>query len=162
MSNNPLDNIFLKSPSGKITEELDNINNIELFFLFINNDKIEDKQKEIVIKNLTSKIKVNRYISEFFSIYKNKSIYIYLFDLYTKNNTTKELKEAIIFLIEELLSNIQTGKDIYEYIFQKLAQIYRGEIPAIENNIYDYLKLLNTLFSDIDSKQPKNYIACSG
>ena len=162
MSNNPLDNIFLKSPSGKITEELDNINNIELFFLFINNDKIEDKQKEIVIKDLTSKIKVNRYISEFFSIYKNKSIYIYLFDLYTKNNTTKELKEAIIFLIEELLSNIQTGKDIYEYIFQKLAQIYRGEIPAIEKYIYDYLKLLNTLFSDIDSKQPKNYIACSG
>ena len=145
MSNNPLDNIFLKSPSGKITEELDNINNIELFFLFINNDKIEDKEKEIVIKDLASKIKVNRYISEFFSIYKNKSIYIYLFDLYTKNSTTKELKEAIIFLIEELLSNIQTGKDIYEYIFQKLAQIYRGEIPAIENNIYDLVEIVNFL-----------------
>ena len=162
MSNNPLDKIFLESSSGKISEELDNINNIELFFKFIIDDNIEDKEKEIVLKDLTSKLKVNRYISEFFSSYENKSIYIYLFDLYIKNKTTKELKEAIISLIEELLYNIQTGKDIYDYIFQKMAQIYRGEIPAIESNLYNYLKLLNTLFSEIDSRPPKNYMACSG
>ena len=162
MSNNPLNKIFLESPSGKISEELDNIKNIELFFQFIINDNIEDKEKEIVLKDLTSKLKVNRYISEFFSSYENKSIYIYLFDLYIKNKTTKELKEAIISLIEELLYNIQTGKDIYDYIFQKMAQIYRGEIPAIESNLYNYLKLLNTLFSEIDSRPPKNYMACSG
>ena len=124
MSNNPLNNIFLKSPQGKITEELDNINNIKLFFNFINNDNIKQEDKEVVLKDLKSKIQINRYISEFFSTYENKSIYIYLLDLYCESNTSQNLKDAIISLLEELLFNIQIGKEIYEYIFQKLSQIY--------------------------------------
>ena len=71
-------------------------------------------------------------------------------------------KDSIISLLEELLSNIQTGKEIYEYIFQKLAQIYRGEIPAKEENLYTYLKLLKTMFAEIELKSPKCYFACSG
>ena len=162
MSNNPLNNIFLKGPQGNITEELDNINNIKLFFNFINNDKVEDEEKEIVFKDLTSKLQINRYISEFFSTYENKSIYIYLFDLYCKDKTSQKLKDIIVTLIEQLLFNIQTGKEIYEYIFQKLSEIYRGEIPATENNLYNYLKLLKTISSEIDSRPPKYYFACSG
>ena len=162
MSNNPLNNIFLKSPRGKLTDELDNINNIKLFFNFINNDKIKDEEKENVLKEFIPKLKANRYISEFFSSYENKSIYIYLFDLYCNDKTSQKLKATIISLIEELLFNIQTGKEIYEYIFQKLAQIYRGEIPATENNLYTYLKLLKIISSEIDSRPPKYYFACSG
>ena len=162
MSNNPLNNIFLKNAQGKITEELGNINNIHFFFNFINNDKVKDEEKESVLKELTSKIHINRYISEFFSSHNDKSIYIYLFDLYSKKNTSEKLKDSIISLLEELLSNIQTGKEIYEYIFQKLAQIYRGEIPAKEENLYTYLKLLKTMFAEIELKSPKCYFACSG
>ena len=162
MSNNPLNNIFLKNAQGKITEELGNINNIHFFFNFINNDKVKDEEKENVLKELTSKIHVNRYISEFFSSHNDKSIYIYLFDLYSKKNTSEKLKDAIISLLEELLSNIQTGKEIYEYIFQKLSQIYRGEIPAKAENLYAYLKLLKTMFAEIELKSPKCYFTCSG
>ena len=162
MSNNPLNNIFLKSPQGKITEELDNINNIKLFFNFINNDNIKQEDKEVVLKDLKSKIQINRYISEFFSTYENKSIYIYLLDLYCESNTSQNLKDAIISLLEELLFNMQTGKEIYEYIFQKLSQIYRGEMPATSNNLYTYLKLLKTMLSEIETRPPKCYFACSG
>ena len=162
MSNNPLNNIFLKNSQGKTTEELGNINNIHFFFNFINNDKVKDEDKENVLKELTSKIHTNRYISEFFSSHNNKSIYIHLFDLYSKKNISKKLKDAIISLLEELLSNIQTGKEIYEYIFQKLSQIYRGEIPAKAENLYTYLKLLKTMFAEIEIRPPKCYFACSG
>ena len=162
MSHDPLSNIFLKNSQGKLTDELDNISNIKLFFNFINNDKVNDEEKDIILKELTSKIQSNRYISEFFSTYDNKSIYIYLFDLYCKDKTSQKLKDTIISLLEELLFNIQTGKEIYEHIFQKLAEIYRGERPATVNNLYNYLKLLKTIVSEIDSRPPKNYFACSG
>ena len=78
MSNNPLNNIFLKGPQGNITEELDNINNIKLFFNFINNDNVKDEEKEIVFKDLTSKLQINRYISEFLKI----SRFTFIFSIY--------------------------------------------------------------------------------
>ena len=162
MSNNPLNNIFAKNNEGQLTNEVENINNIHFFFDFILDDKVKDEEKIITLKEFESKIKVNRYISEFFSFYNNKSIYIYLFDLYTNENTSETLKDAIISLIEELLYNIQTGKEIYEYLFQKLSQIYRGEIPPKENNLYIYLKLLKTILSELESRTPKCYFACCG
>ena len=162
MSNNPLYTIFYKNNQGELTEELENINNINFFFNYIIDDKVKDEEKIIILKELESKIKVNRYISAFFSSFNNKSIYIYLFDLYSNKNISQNLKEVIINLIKELLFNIQTGKEIYEYIFQKLAQIYRGEIQRTENNLYTYLILLKTIFKKIESRPPKNYFACSG
>ena len=162
MSNNPLYTIFFKNNQGELTEELENINNINFFFNYIIDDKVKDEEKIIILKELESKIKVNRYISAFFSSFNNKSIYIYLFDLYSNKNISQNLKEVIINLIKELLFNIQTGKEIYEYIFQKLAQIYRGEIQRTENNLYTYLILLKTIFKKIESRPPKNYFACSG
>ena len=145
MSNNPLYTIFFKNNQGELTEELENINNINFFFNYIIDDKVKDEEKIIILKELESKIKVNRYISAFFSSFNNKSIYIYLFELYSNKNISQNLKEVIINLINELLFNIQTGKEIYEYIFQKLAQIYRGEIQRTENNLYTYLILLKTI-----------------
>ena len=162
MSNNPLYTIFFRNNQGELTEELENINNINFFFNYIIDDKVKDEEKIIILKELESKIKVNRYISAFFSSFNNKSIYIYLFDLYSNKNISQNLKEVIINLIKELLFNIQTGKEIYEYIFQKLAQIYRGEIQRTENNLYTYLILLKTIFKKIESRPPKNYFACSG
>ena len=162
MSNNPLYSIFYINNQGELTEELEKINNIKLFFNFIVDDKVKEEEKIIVLKELKSKIKVNRYISEFFSAYNNKSIYIYLFDLYSNKNNSQNFKEVILELIEELLFNIQTGKEIFEYLFQKLSQIYRGEMPRTNNNLYTYLILLKTIFKEIKSRPPKNYFACSG
>ena len=59
--------------------------------------------------------------------------------------------------------NIETGKDVYEYLFQKLSQVYRGEITPTSNNLFTYLKLLNVVLADTEACQPpKNYFACSG
>ena len=95
--------------------------------------------------------------------YENKSIYIHLFDLYTKKNTSDKLKSSIISLIEELCLNIQTWKDVYEYIFQNLSKIYRNEIKPNAENVYIYLKLLGSVLYETDNiLKPKNYFACSG
>ena len=159
---NPLNEIFLKTPEGQLTEELENINNIKLFFEFLIDDSISSDEKESVLIDITSKIHTNRYISEFFSSYNDKSIYIYLFDLFSKENQSQKLKEAIIFFITELLLNIDAGKDIYEYLFQKLSKIYRGEIQPKPENLYTYLKLLHIISAEIEPKTPKSYISCSG
>ena len=159
---NPLYNIFLKNSQGKLTDELDNINNIQYFFNYIKNDKVTDEEKASLLEALSSKIQNNRYISSFFENNNKISIYIYLFDLFSKNNSSKTLKDASISLIEVLIANIQTGKDIFEYLFQKLSQIYRGEIEPTSKNLHTYLKLLQTVLAEIEPRTPKNYFACSG
>ena len=160
---NPLYNIFIKNPKGALTEEIDSIKNIPFFFNFLSNEKVKEDSKEKVIRDLTNIIHTNRYVAEFFSSNNNKSIYIYLFDLYTNKNTSQKLKDAIISFLDELRINIQTGKDIYEYLFQKISQIYRGESPPSSNNLYQYLKLLHAILADTEAAQsPKNYFACSG
>ena len=160
---NPLYNIFIKTSKGTLTDEIDNVKNIQYFFNYLKNEKIKDDSKQKVIEELKNKIHINRYISEFFSSNNNKSIYIYLFDLYSNQKASQNFKESILSLINELRYNIQTGKDIYEYIFQKLSKIYRGEITPSSNNLYIYLKLLNIILGDTEACQPpKNYFACSG
>ena len=61
MSNNPLYSIFYINNQGELTEELEKINNIKLSFNFIVDDKVKEEEKIIVLKELKSKIKVNRY-----------------------------------------------------------------------------------------------------
>ena len=160
---NPLNFIFIKTPEGKITEEINSVKNIQFFFKFLQNEKITSELKEEVLKELTTIIENNRYVSAFFSSYEKKSIYIHLFDLYTNKSTTQKLKDAIISLLEQLRMNIQTGKEIYEYLFQNIAKIYRSEITPTSHNLYQYLKLLKTILGEtIGARPPKNYFACSG
>ena len=149
-SDNPLNNIFIKDTSGKLTEEIESIKNIHYFFEFLKDDKIKDDSKIKVIEEFKNKLHINRYISEFFSSYENKSIYIILFELYINKNTNDKLKNSILSLLEELSPNIKTGKDIYQYIFQKLAKLYRGELPATSNNVNNYLNLLCSILSEAD------------
>ena len=160
-TNNPLCNIFIKTPDGKLADEIDNVNNIHFFFTFLKNDKVSDDNKINVLNELTAKIKNNRYISEFFAKYDNKSIYLFLFDLFIKTDSEK-LKEALTNFMLELLLNIETGKEIYEFLFQNLAKIYRGEVEHTPNNVHVYLRLLQIILSEIEPKTPKTYFACSG
>ena len=145
-SDNPLNSIFIKNSAGKLSDEINDIKNISYLFKFLKEEKINVDTKIKVIDELMKKIKTNRFISEFFSEYENKSIYIHLFDLYTKKSSTEKLKSSISSLIEELCLNTQTGKEVYEYIFQNLAKIYRNEIKPDAENVYIYLKLLSNVF----------------
>ena len=162
-NDDPLNTIFIKQSNGKLSDEINDIKNISNFFKFIKDDKINNDTKIKVFNELQKKIQSNRFNSEFLAEYENKSIYIHLFDLYTKKNTSDKLKSSIISLIEELCLNIQTWKDVYEYIFQNLSKIYRNEIKPNTENVYIYLKLLGSVLYETDNiLKPKNYFACSG
>ena len=122
---NPLYNIFIKNSKGELTEEIDSIKNIQFFFRFLKDEKVKDDLKEKVIKELTNKIQVNRYISAFFSSHNNKSIYIYLFELYENKNSSNKLKEAIISFLVQLRINIQTGKELKALYAEALVAMSR-------------------------------------
>ena len=57
---NPLYNIFIKTPKGTLTEEIDQVKNIQFFFNYLKNEKKKDESKETIIKELTNIIHVNR------------------------------------------------------------------------------------------------------
>ena len=160
--NNPLTNIFAKDSNGKLTDEIESVKNIDFFFEFLKDDKIKEDVKIKVLEEFKAKLHNTRYISEFFASHNNKSIYLYLFDLYLNQNSTDKIKKIILLLIEELCQNITAGKEIYEYIFQRLSKIYIGVIPSTANNVYNYLQLLGSLLFETDNMvKPKNYFACS-
>ena len=162
-NDNPLNLIFIKQGNGKLSDEISDIKNINLFFNFLKDEKINNDSKIKVIDELKKKIETNRFISEFFSQNENKSIYLHLFDLFTKKNSSDKLRTSILSLIEELCLNIETGKEVYEYIFQNLSKIYRNELNPTAENVLMYLKLLKSVLCETDNiKNPKNYFTCDG
>ena len=163
--NNPLNSIFIiDNNKDKTTSEINSLTNIKNLFEYLKDENISNENKIIVIDQLTQKIKINRYISEYFASYENKSIYLYLFDLFLKEKDLNDkLKESIINLLNELRINVQTGKEIYEYIFQKISLFYHGEKEINPDKLYNYLKLLYVILDDIENIQkPRNYFSCSG
>ena len=68
---NPLYNIFIKDQKGALTEEIDNVKNIQFFFNYLKNEKKSEETKEKIIRELTNIIHTNRYVAEFFSSYEN-------------------------------------------------------------------------------------------
>ena len=173
---NPFYQIFKLNASGSITEEIENPNNFHILFDYLKDNSNDIKRKIQLITKLTNTIKLKRSICAFFSKYDNKSIYIFLFDLFLNEKNSKELKDSIINLIKELNSNIQITKEIYEYIFQKFSLAYRkdkkllsnlGNSPVSFNNYYyDLLNLLFSIFDDTNGNtnkdEPKNYYSCFG
>lgn len=160
---NLLDLIFIKNSKGKATEEINDISKIPEFFKYLKNDNIEYGKKIFVIEELIKKFKINRYIIEYFSKYENQSIYIFLLDIYLKQETCQELKTSIINLLNELHINIETGKEIYEYLFQGLSKLYCNAEKLKPNNIKNYLKLLYTILGETKNcSKPRNYFSCNG
>ena len=150
INNNPLNSIFIEESQGKYSSEISSLKNINLFFEYIVNETIDNDKKSNILDEFTQKLKINRYISEYFSSYENRSIYLLLIDLYlSQKEIDSKLKSSIINLLNELRINIQTGKEIYEYIFQKLSLLYRGEVEIIPDNLYNYLRLLYIILGDI-------------
>ena len=165
IKDDPLLTIFNNYLDGQY-EEIENIKNIPKFFEYLSSDQINEESKIGVIDNLLNIFKKNGYLLDYFSLYKNKSIYIFLFELYLSKNSSENLKSAILKLIDEFVFFIETNKEIYEFIFQGLSKIYNKEEIVQEKtpqNLYSYLILLNTLLT-YKEKVPKpfNYFTLSG
>ena len=165
IKDDPLFSIF-KKVNNEIIEEIDSINNISNFFEFITSTKTPEDSKIGVLENITIIFKNNKYICDFFSSYNNKSIYLYLFDIYLSKDSSDKLKTAIVNLLNELLLVLETKSEIYEYLFQNISKIYSKDNTTQEKtpqNLYNHLFLLNTLllYRDTIPKQ-KNYFSLSG
>ena len=162
-SENPLKSIFKITSKGIITEEINSMNKIDSFFKYLKDEKTPAKQRSQVIEEFIKIIKINRYLCEYFSTFENQSIYIFLSELYINKSTSPELKISIINLINELRINLDTNKNIYDYLFQKIASIYREEEKSSSELLNDYLTLLNALLGDtLNHLKPRNYFCCSG
>ncbi len=135
---NPLYLIFKKNSEGETTSEFEDIQYIPELFKYLANGEIEPQNKIYIIEQLQKKFNTNRYLIEYFSEYENNSIYIFIFELIISANTTKELQNALITFITKIRNVIEAGKEIYEYIFQKLCRIYREEddLKRDSGNIY--------------------------
>ena len=161
---NPLPLIFKATKEGKIVGELKSIRNIPLFFKYLSNKEISQEEKIEIINRFTEMIQENRYICEYFATNNenNKSIYIILFELYLLESSSDNLKNSIINLLKELIINVETNKNIYEFLFQKLSSIYRNQIEPSAENLNNILTLLNTVLGETDIQKPRNYFSCSG
>ena len=169
MELNPLHQIFKINTNGELTSHLQRSQFIPNFFDYlldnINNEKSSPTQKEKaeVIKIFNNIIKENRTIIEFFSSYQDKSIYLFLFDLYLSKSSNEELKKEIILLLNELRVNVEINKRIFEYLFHNLASIYRQNDIDNDQFFYDNLFLLNNILGETENIiKPRNYFACNG
>ena len=152
---------FLKISTKYPTEDFSNT--VNTLCKFLSDEKDSQTAKSDILNDLTQKLKTNRYLSEYFSTYEKKSIYLFLFDLYLMPTTQLSLKTAILNLIKELCLNIEINKQIFDYLFQKLASIYRSEEASNPDTIYNYLTLLSNILGDTDDYlKPRNYFSCVG
>ena len=166
ISDNPLLTIFETDQKGLCLPELKNIESINLLWKYLLDEEKPQEAKIQIVEELVEKIKINRYLCEYFSIIGNedkKSIYIFLFELYLKQDTTTELKNAILNLLKELIINIEISKDIFEFIFQKISLLYRNEEKVSAEKLEEYLTLLNSILGDtVNCQKPLNYYSCAG
>ena len=159
----PLLSISQKNQNGEIIKENIYPQNINTFFTYLNNKDISQEDKSHILEELINKLKANRYISEFFSNYEEESIYIFLFKLYLNESTKNILKESILNLIKELRINIEANKNIYDFIFQKLSDLYRKKEDPTPDKINIYLTLLYAILGETENIiKPRNYFACAG
>ena len=162
---NPLDLIFLKNSEGETTAEFEDVTKIPDFFEYIQNPEIEQEKKIYILQQIQTKFNVNRYLIEYFSSYENISIYRFLFDIFLLPETTEELKSEIINFISQIRCNIETNKEIYEYIFQKLSLLYKSNEQEYldPNEVNNYLQFLNAILGSTENCQkPRNYFCCGG
>ena len=160
---NPLNQIFKKNLNGETIEEFEAIQKIPNFFKYLSNSEISQENKIYTIEELINKFNKNRYIIEFFSEYENNSIYIFITNLFILEDTTIELKSALINLISVIRNNIETGKEVYQYIFQKISKIYREEEDLNPDKMNNYLQILNAILgSNENMEKPRNYFSCAG
>ena len=158
----PLSIIFKTNKQGQIIEELSSIKDIPIFFEYLSSEDISDNDKIKFIEKFKEIINKNRYIIEYFSSNSNKSIYLFFFELYLSPSATPSLKSTILSFLEELIINVETSREIYEFLFQKLSTLYRSQDTNSEM-LNNYLNLLNKIMGNTENmEKPRNYFCCSG
>ena len=163
IKDNPLNTIFIQNGGNKYSPEIKSLKNISNFFIYLKEPKNTQDSKSKIIEEFIKIIKENRYICEYFSSYENKSIYIFLFELYLQEKSSDTIKKSILNLIKELILNIEVDKKIFEFIFQKLSLLYREEEKISPDSLSKYLTLLSSIISEIENrKKPHNYFCCNG
>ena len=170
---NPLFQIFKHNKAGIITEEIEDPSKFPLLYNYI----LENSNKKLVINiiNILQEIiKRQRSVSAFFPKYNNKSIYIFLFELFLKEKNNTQLRKGIIELLNEININIQISKDEYDFIFQKFSKLYQKEenfLNDIKKLNYSFGEYYSSLFELLketfpknlnDKIYPSNYFACFG
>ena len=159
----PILSINKKLANGNNSKENIYFKTTDIFFNNLKSEEISQENKCLILEELIKNLKINRYISEFFSVYDKESIYIFLFKLYLNNSTNNALKESIINLIKELSINLEINNTIYDFLFQKLAYLYRKEDIPTSEKLLPYLELLNAILGETENIiKPRNYYACSG
>ena len=154
----PLKSIFAQNLRGIFSPEIKNMENIEHFFEYLKDSKNSIENKIKIIEAFRKIIKDNRFICEYFSSFENKSIYIFLFELFLENNSNDILQSSIINLLKDLIIDLEIDKNIFNFIFQKISGLYREEEQLIPGALTKYLTLLNTIISDTENKtKPYNY-----
>ena len=172
---NPLYLIFKLDSSGIVSEEIEDSSTFPLLYNYIleNSNKTNKIQAINIIKILKEIIIRQRSICAYLPKYNNKSIYIFLFELFLKEKNIPQLRKELLELISEINTNIQISKEIYDFIFQQFSKLYRKDqnfLNNIKNMNYSnseyflsLLELLNSTLSKIDKeKLPSNYFSCFG
>ena len=170
---NPLFQIFKHDDAGIISEEIEDPSKFPLLYNYIF-DNSNKKVAVNIINILKEIIKRQRSIAAFFPKYNNKSIYIFLYEIYLKEITNTQLRKALIEFISEINNNVQISKDEYDFIFQKFSKLYQQDKTFLESikklnyTFNDYFislfELLNETFPKNlkDKNYPSNYFACFG
>ena len=173
---NPLYLIFKLDSFGILSEEIEDPSKIPLLYNYIleSSNKKNKIQLINIINIIKEIIKRQRSICSYFLKYNNKSIYIFLFELFLKENNMPQIKTALTELLSEISINIQISKDVFNFIFQKFSKLYRKEknfLINLKNMNYtfnDYflslLELLHIIFSKSNKEKilPSNYFSCFG
>lgn len=123
---NPLFQIFKHDDAGIISEEIEDPSKFPLLYNYIF-DNSNKKVAVNIINILKEIIKRQRSIAAFFPKYNNKSIYIFLYEIYLKEITNTQLRKALIEFISEINNNVQISKDEYDFIFQKFSKLYQQD-----------------------------------
>ena len=174
--NNPFFLIFKMDEAGIISEEIEDPSKFTSLYKYILDISNKKNKNQIInaINIFKDIIKRQRSVSAYLPKYNNKSLYIFLFELFLKEKSNPQIRKAIIDFISEISINIQISKEDYDFIFQRFSKLYRKDKKFLEsikkqnytfNDYFESLfELLQATFSQInnDKINPSNYYACFG
>ena len=121
-----LKKIFVSNEKNQITNQLISQEAIQEFINYLSNDNVLLKTKIDLLTILKEKFMEYRMLIEYFSTINHKSIYIYLIEIYISEKNDNQLRDVILDFIDAIVINIEVGKEIFDYIYQKISLLYRG------------------------------------
>ena len=165
MSSNPekkslLNEIFIESRDSpkKLFPIMKSSEKIPTIIPFLNDNKIEIKEKIAILSLLISLFKENKNLIPFFidkCTSDRSNLFEPLIKLYLSENISKEDLLIIEEIIKILIINVTTPKLSLEFIYQRLSKFFtkKGENDSNkeilkENNFIKYLKLLNFFYGE--------------